>query len=137
MNRRDLQKMAEGKFADAVLLFQNQRHASAYYLAGYAVELAIKAVIAKQIVAETIPDRQIINRVFTHKLDDLMGLGGLLVRLKEQFRKDPSFQANWGIVSNWSVESRYEIIDPFQAAEMLQAVGDPEHGILQWLKTHW
>lgn len=137
MNRMDLQRMANANYEDACLLFQHDRHASAYYLAGFAVELAIKAAIARHIHAETIPDKQFINRVFTHKLDDLLNLAGLNMRLKEAALETPSLAVAWGVVANWSVVSRYEMIDAFQAADMLSAVGDPGHGVMQWLKTYW
>ena len=50
---------------------------------------------------------------------------------------DPVFSAAWGIASKWNETSRYEMWDQFAAASMIQAVGDVNHGVLQWLKKHW
>ena len=46
--RVDLQALAQAKLDDAKLLFDNGRFSNAYYLAGYAVELGLKACIARQ-----------------------------------------------------------------------------------------
>jgi HEPN domain-containing protein len=55
MNRRDFQKLALIRIADAQVLFQNGRYDAAYYLAGYAVECALKACIAKQTMRHDFP----------------------------------------------------------------------------------
>lgn len=62
LKRSDLQSLAESKLRDAKILFEHERYSSAYYLAGYAVEIGIKACFARQITAETIPDKQAINQ---------------------------------------------------------------------------
>ncbi|MDQ2083721.1 HEPN domain-containing protein [Xanthobacteraceae bacterium Astr-EGSB] len=55
--RIDLQANAEAKSADAKLLLQHGRYSSAYYLAGYSIEIGLKACIALQVAAETIPGK--------------------------------------------------------------------------------
>ena len=82
--RADLQKLAEVKLADAILLAENGRYSNAYYLAGYAIELAIKSCIAKQFNAETIPDPKLVQRLYTHHLSELIGLAGLAAALREE-----------------------------------------------------
>jgi hypothetical protein len=61
LTKGDLQQLAELRLMDAVLLHENARYSSAYYLSGYAVELALKACIARQIVQNMIPDRGFVN----------------------------------------------------------------------------
>src|SRR5512134_2472941 len=95
LSRFDLQSVAEAKLADAILLFNNQRFSNAYYLAGYAVEIALKACIARHIVAETIPERSFVNEIFRHDLRRLAGLAGLASELKNREVRDPAFAANW------------------------------------------
>jgi HEPN domain-containing protein len=75
--RTDLRAMAQAKLDDAVLLLQNGRFSNAYYLAGYAVELALKACIAAQFVADVIPDKSLVNAIYRHTLKDLVGTAGL------------------------------------------------------------
>ncbi|MBA4748235.1 MAG: HEPN domain-containing protein [Sphingopyxis sp.] len=72
--RLQFQKLAELRLNDAELLLANERFSSAYYLAGYAVELGLKACISKQIVADTIPEKSFIIKVHTHDFESLTGL---------------------------------------------------------------
>ena len=137
MTRLDLQSLAEIKFKDAVLLLQHQRYCNAYYLAGYSVELALKACIAKQIRKEEIPDKGLIDKVFTHEYSKLVGLAGLSAELTNNQNLDHEFQAYWGIVAEWSPNYRYAIVEATSAELLLTAIGNPDHGVLQWIKTHW
>ncbi len=43
MNRAELQRLAKDRLLDAKALFAARRWSGAYYLAGYAVECALKA----------------------------------------------------------------------------------------------
>jgi hypothetical protein len=52
-------------------------------------------------------------------------------------KNDAVLSAAWGVASKWNETSRYEMWDQFAAASMIQAVGDQNHGVLQWLKKHW
>lgn len=135
--RTDLQANAQAKIDDACILLQNGRYSNAYYLAGYAVELGLKACIAVQINAETIPDKAFIKKIFDHKFSILIGLAGLVKELKDQEDKDPVFGSNWAIVSEWSPDARYEPRDITSAQSIITAIAHPESGVLQWIKTHW
>lgn len=135
--REDLRRIAQAKLDDAILLLQQSRFSNAYYLAGYAVEIGLKACIAAQIVAETIPDRSFIRNVFDHEFTRLVGLAGLATDLKVQEGRDANFAANWAIASEWSPDKRYESIDPLSAQLLVGAIDDPNSGVLRWIKTHW
>lgn len=137
ITKKDLQTLAETRLGDAQLLLQAGRYSAAYYLAGYAVELGIKARIARVFQADMIPEKSFVNAVYSHKLDELVGLAGIKRQLQDDMRSDPVLSAAWGIASKWNETSRYEMWDQFAAASMLQAVGDENHGVLQWLKKHW
>ena len=76
-SRTDLQARAQAKLDDALLLLLNNRFSNAYYLAGYAIEMALKACVAAQIVAETIPDKELLNKILNHDFKVLVGLAGL------------------------------------------------------------
>jgi hypothetical protein len=134
--RSTLQKLATAKVDDARLLFENKRYSNAYYLYGYGIELALKACISRQIVADTIPDRAVLTRFLTHKISELVGLAGLAQRLEER-RRDRAFDIRWAVASEWSEETRYEMIDSALATAMQDAVEHPDHGVMQWLKLYW
>lgn len=136
LSRSTLRLLAEAKVNDARLLFENRRHSNAYYLYGYGIELGLKACIARQIIAETIPDKTILNRFLTHKLGDLVALAGLTTHLQER-RKKPDFDSRWAVVAEWSEDSRYDMVDIVVATAMRDAVEHTEHGIMKWLRQHW
>jgi HEPN domain-containing protein len=71
MNRRDFQKLALIRIEDARVLFRGGRYDAAYYLAGYAVECALKACIAKQTMRHDFPpDRGSVDKVYRHQFGE-------------------------------------------------------------------
>lgn len=130
----DAQTLADERLEEARVLLSSSRPSGAYYLAGYAVELALKAVVARQFASDTIPDKQFVLNVYTHDLAKLLKLAGLQAALEQT---DPDVQANWGVATQWSETARYAIIDADQAKDFLSAVGDDKSGVIQWLKSHW
>lgn len=132
-----LKSLADMRLKDAAILLQNGRHSAAYYLAGYAIEAGLKAVIAVSFRATVIPSPKFVAAVHTHDLVSLVSLSGLKEPLMKATKIDRILAANWGFVAGWKETSRYETIDPFSADRMLTAIGDPSSGVMQWLKTHW
>ena len=137
LNKNDLQRLAEVRLEDAILLLQANKASSAYYLAGYAVELGLKACISKLFQSEVIPDKNFVNAIYTHSLESLMATSGLLPELNSDMKTDAVFGSYWGIVTKWSEASRYEFWDPVSAATLIQAIVDKDHGVFQWVKKHW
>jgi hypothetical protein len=137
LTRTDLRANAQTKLDDAMLLLNNGRHSSAYYLAGYAIEIGLKACIAALITAETIPDKELIKGILNHQFNVLVGLAGLRGDLKERQDADPNFAANWAVVSEWSPDSRYEAADVTSAQTLVSAIADARSGVFQWIKAHW
>ena len=137
LTKNDLQKLAEIRLEDAILLLQHNKASSAYYLSGYAVELAIKACAAKLFQNNTIPDKNLVNALYTHSLEQLMATSGLLPDLKNDIKTDSVFGANWGVVTKWNESSRYEFWDPMAAASLIGAINDNDRGVFQWVKSHW
>jgi HEPN domain-containing protein len=137
LTKNDLERLAQVRLDDALFLLQAGRSSSAYYLAGYAVELALKACIAKLMQPNVIPDKGFINAIYTHKLDSLLSTAGLRPQFDVDAKADKEFAAYWAIANNWNEESRYEFWDPISAATLLQAVNESDHGVFRWVKKHW
>jgi hypothetical protein len=72
VNRSDLQRLAELRLSDAQALFDAHAFEGAYYLAGYAIECALKACIAKRTREFDFPDKREVERSYTHDLERLM-----------------------------------------------------------------
>lgn len=121
------------------MLLNNGSYSNAYYLSGYAVEIGLKACIARQIAAETLPDKSFIMDVFNqgHNLQKLVSLAGLARELTDRKNVDPIFSANWAIALEWRPDCRYETMDMYQTQLMLGAIGDQTSGVLQWIKNFW
>lgn len=137
LRRTDLQANAQRKFDDAVILFRNGSPSNAYYLAGYAIELGLKACVAAQLAPQTIPDKAIIKRILDHNFNVLIGLSGLADELKRTQTADLDFAANWAVVSEWSPDARYEAIDAMSTQTLIDAIGNENSGVLKWIRTHW
>jgi HEPN domain-containing protein len=124
------------RFADARLLLRRRRDSSAYYLAGYGVEFALKAVIAYRIERHVLPEPSFFREVY-HDLERLVGVAKLRAELDAARRTNARFDRNWAVASEWSVESRYELIDHRRSALMIRAIGAPSAGVLQWVQQYW
>jgi len=74
MNRADLQRLSNARIREAKILFAAGEYSGAYYLAGYAVECALKACFAKSVKRYDFPDKTRAGNIFTHKLKDLARL---------------------------------------------------------------
>jgi HEPN domain-containing protein len=135
LSKRSLVELAEAKLADAKLLLENDKAANAYYLAGYAVELLLKAAISSRFQAETIPDPGWARDIFTHDLEKLVRLALLDDDLRRNSDVDDEFRARWDIVSEWKEDSRYYVRERRDAEALIQAIDDPDHGVFQWLKA--
>src|SRR4051794_22829492 len=134
--RATLRRLAIAKVEDARLLFENNRFSNSYYLYGYGVELGLKACIARQMMAETVPDKAVLRGFLDHEIGKLIGLAGLSELLKTE-RENPEFDIRWAIVSEWSVESRYDMIDAVSATAMRDAVESQKYGVMRWLQQFW
>jgi HEPN domain len=133
MNRSDLQHLAEMRLREAKVLLDAGEWSGSYYLCGYAVECALKAVVASQVNQGDFPDKQLAQAVHTHELTNLRGLAGL----GGGAALTPGQHVSWLVAKDWAETSRYEVRTQTDAEALYQAVSDPNDGVLQWLRTHW
>jgi hypothetical protein len=126
------------RLADAEALIQVRRYSAAYYLAGYAVECALKACIAKQTRRYDFPpDPRSVARMYTHNLESLLDIAGLRADLDADAHSDPAFARNWVAVKDWSEQARYQVWTLSQAELLVEAIADDDHGVMRWLRQHW
>ena len=137
MYRTDLQKLARVRLREAKALAAAGLHDGAYYLAGYAVECALKACIAKATLRHEFPDKARAIASHTHDLSALVKLAQLEGARRVLVRTDGEFDRNWGIVEEWSEQSRYQSLGPEQARDLIRAIADPRHGVLPWVARFW
>lgn len=138
MNQAELQTLTTIRLDEAKLLLAGNKPCGAYYLAGYAVECALKACIAKQTQQGDFPDKKRANDAFDHSPERLVKVAGLQSALNVHIKNDAQFERNWVTVAEWSVESRYDTQQSqAKAQQIIAAVDEAGHGVLQWIQQHW
>jgi len=137
MNRSDLQQLAEYRLDEAIALLDLKKYAGAYYLAGYAVECALKACIAKQTQEFDFPEKKQVNDSWTHNLGQLVNLARLQKSLRDTSDESLDFAANWSKTQEWNEHSRYQSAGEISARDLINAISDKENGVLQWVKQYW
>ena len=139
--REELRNLATTRLKEARVLLSHGLYDGSRYLAGYVVELALKARICTLLDVETFPDSGRISSVFkTHNFDDLVKLAGLEKKLNEVRTADKTFEDNWLLVNKWSEEARYDPVGTRRiedAEQFIDALEEPTSGVLTWLKKRW
>ena len=138
MNRRDLQALSRERLRDARQLLATGQHVGAYYLAGYAVECALKACIARKTRRFDFPDRKTVADSHTHDLVKLVGIAGLKYQLDATSSTDDAFERNWSTIQDWTVEDRYNLdISPDEAKDLYRAISAKSSGMMAWIRRYW
>ena len=139
----DLKILAELRLKEAKELSNQGLYDGACYLAGYAIELALKATICKLLGTDFPPaasSRTDINKAYqTHNLLDLISLAGLKTDFIRR-QANPAFNTHWGRISNWSEAWRYlpkDTKNRQDAVDFVNALEDPSDGIFTWIKSTW
>jgi HEPN domain len=143
VNQAELQRMAEERILDAKALFDAGRFEFAYYAAGYAAECALKSCLLARMIHTgwVFEEKWKAQDCLSHDLTELIRLAGLITELNDKQRASAAsggeFGTNWGTVMQWKVASRYESKSEAETRELLAALTDPTHGVLQWIRNYW
>ena len=134
--RLDFQALAEIRAKEAEVLAANGNEQGAYYLAGFAIECALKACIAKKMKRHDFPlAPKEAEKVYKHDLGSLLELADLKGRLEKAMKRSKALALNWVVVKNWKVDSRYETAG-LKGTDMVVAVNSAD-GVLQWIRRRW
>jgi hypothetical protein len=138
VNRRDFQALTNIRLAEAQTLLDAGMYDGAYYLAGYAVECALKACVARQTRMHDFPPTPgEVRRMYIHDPEDLVRSADLTKSLADRIQACAIFGEHWAVVKLWSEESRYRRWSVDEALLLISAITDPQHGVLRWLREHW
>lgn len=138
MNRADFQRLSDVRLQESKALLTAGFPEGAYYLAGYAIECAFKACIAKRTREHDFPDKTLVNESHTHSLKELLRLALLKDDWDAAVNAAPALRKNWILLLNWSEASRYQQGRTEQeAADLINAIEDPNGGILPWVRQRW
>ncbi|HEY7424547.1 MAG TPA: HEPN domain-containing protein [Gemmataceae bacterium] len=150
MNQAELRKMAEERILDAKVLLNGGRWAFAYYVAGYAVECALKSCVLVRMIETggVFKDKKFAEKCWTHDFGELVELAGLTTELNKTFAGSAaavavggppggSFVVYWETVKRWKESSRYEDTTQVEAEKLYEAITHDPHGVLKWIQNYW
>ncbi len=136
LTRKDFQRLADLRAREAGTLSKNRNLQGAYYLAGYAVECALKACIAKKTRRHDFPPkRKYVEDVYKHDLKLLLKVADLETQLDKDMQVNPALAANWNTVKIWNEESRY-VVSGLNGKDLYTAIAGND-GVLPWIKKLW
>jgi hypothetical protein len=114
------------------------------YLAGYALESALKAAICKRMDNDNFFGElksETLRAFKIHNLSELTILAGLSTEYKALNISNNILFLNWEYIKNdikWSEQLRYQMsFNQVEAQTMINAINDPQNGILEWIKKYW
>lgn len=136
--RNQLKDLALLRLREADVLFANGLYDGSKYLAGYVLELALKARICRVLDVTEYPATGELGRVYaTHDLDRLLTLSGL--RRKLMLANKAIFD-NWALAAPWKPEQRYDApgsVTERELTDLLSAIRDNQNGVFTWIKKFW
>jgi HEPN domain-containing protein len=131
-SRSDFEKLMELRLKEAGLLLEKRDWDGAYYLAGYAVEFALKVrIISNLMKSDSFPDKKLAESFYRHELTLLRKLAGL----DDDMDKDVAVRLQWDIVKDWSEQTRYMVgKTENEATDLYKAIKDE---VVPWIKARW
>ena len=136
--RVELKELASLRLQEAETLYNAGQYDGAIYLAGYAVELALKARICRLLGLTDYPDQGKLKQVYAvHDLDQLLLLAGLKPKLDSS---NQTLFSNWSTAVPWSPQWRYAAKGTYSqqgAIDVLDAIRDKTNGVFRWIKRYW
>jgi HEPN domain-containing protein len=137
MNKADFERLTDERLDDARTLLGAGRWSAAYYLAGYAVECALKACIAKLINAGDFPDKKLAEKSWSHEIEKLVDAAELKTDRDNDALANPNLAVNWTTTKDWNEKSRYELKSRIEAEAVFAAITDTNDGVLPWIRARW
>lgn len=133
-----MKTLALERLRDAECLIENGHISGAYYIGGYAIELALKAIVCKKLNIEIFEKDEVPKHIaksfMIHDLSDLLILAGILKDLENACIQGYEFQVSWSWVSRWSEQRRYDMAcEPEKAEFFVTSLKN----VMQWLQQHW
>lgn len=143
MSRAELQANADARLGDAQTLLDAGRWSGAYYLAGYAVELALKSCVLAHIEKTGVIFKNkdyansLGNKIWVHDLAKLADAANLTDSFDAESKANHDFGSSWAVVKKWDETTRYNPKSEEEAKELLEAITHDVNGVLPWLRTRW
>jgi hypothetical protein len=135
--RAQLQILAKVRLREAEALYKASLYDGSVSVAGYAVELALKARICRLLGLKEYPLEP--TQAFKiHNLEQLKVLAGLTAHIDASRNRD--LFNNWSIAVAWNPEQRYDAPGKYNAVtakRILDSIREKPNGVLTWLSKRW
>ena len=147
----EIKELATARLEDAKILLANSRYEGAFYLAGYAIELTLKAKICTHLDIDdlfsdnpTTHSKGSLGRfresVKTHDFFVLLNLCGLNRKLEVEQEDNIYFKENWSLLfqKSWNEGVRYkqDHIEASDVTTIINFLTEPTKGLLQWIENN-
>jgi len=141
-----IREIAEERLAEAIILRDKGKYNGAFYLAGYAVELALKAKICDNFGFPNLFDEddqsaitgigELRKAVKKHDLFVLLMFSGLKIKFDDAMANDKGFlRINSLLFKNWNESYRYKpcgFCKDYDVIEMIDLMTNANN-IMQWI----
>ena len=151
-NPEEIKNLANLRLSEAETLCKEGKYDGAFYLAGYSVELMLKAKICEHFKIDNLFDKEgcqiqsisnLRNVVETHDINLLLIFSGLIEKFQREKARNTKlrnsysfFMANTGNKTDWNEQVRYlpkgsktkEVVEEF-----INLLHD-EEGLLKWIE---
>jgi hypothetical protein len=107
-------------------------------MAGLAVECALKSCLAGAVKEYDFPDKQFVNAMYVHKLEDLFKPNGALwTGLQTDMKTEGKLRVNWSTVKDWDDGKRYDVVEELEARALYEASTETGSGVMEWIRGRW
>lgn len=138
-NPIDIRSLADSRLDEAELLSKHGFHDCAFYIAGYALELQLKAKICEHFdlpdfYTQYVPRTDLSKTFLIHNLERLFLLSGLHAKFMAERIAHTDFDSHWDNVRLWSEKSRYNPIGT-QTLTEITIFFESLKIIIEWIKA--
>ena len=138
LNRDTLRTLAGSRLEEFRVLLENEFWTGAYYMTGLAVECALKSCLASAVKEFDFPDKQFVNAMYVHDLENLFKLNGALwADLQNDMKTDAKLRVNWSTVKDWDDGKRYDVVEELEARALYEASTETGSGVMEWIRGKW
>lgn len=138
LNRDTLRTLAGNRLEESRVLLENKFWTGAYYMTGLAIECALKSCLASAVKEYDFPDKQFVNAMYVHDLENLFKLNGALwADLQNDMKIDVKLRVNWSTVKSWDDGRRYDVVEELEARAFHEACTETGSGVMEWIRGKW
>jgi hypothetical protein len=98
----------------------------------------LKSCLASAVKEYDFPDKQFVNAMYVHDLENLFKLNGALwADLQNDMIADAKLRVNWSTVKDWNDGKRYDVVEELEARALYEASTETGSGVMEWVRGKW